>query len=180
MWDRIGVLVSELVQACLGTRHGFALWAGRAGHLRMRRLSDRYANLYGLPTQLALGAEPLASENHTMPNPIDDTSPLSEPDTAEQVSMQSGSNMPRPRPNFIPLNPNECFCLLGFRSDASASDLYDEAMMRQHFAHSLLSALGGTSNLNTLTRETLGGCIDGIRQLCGDSAGLYSAAWDRE
>lgn len=30
------------------------LWAGRAGHLRMRRPSDRYANLYGLPTPIGV------------------------------------------------------------------------------------------------------------------------------
>lgn len=79
---------------------------------------------------------------------------------------------------FRPLRINECNCLIGFRSDASPQDLYDEAELRQLTVLSLLRALGGTSNLNALTRETLGGAIEGIRLLCGDANGLYSAAWD--
>lgn len=82
-------------------------------------------------------------------------------------------------PGFTPLHASEHSCLLGFRSDARAGELYDEAMQRQHAVLGLLCALSGTSNLNELSGEPLNGCIQAIRLLCSDAAGLYSAAWDR-
>lgn len=82
-------------------------------------------------------------------------------------------------PSFTPLHSSEHNCLLGFRSDAKATELYDEAMQRQHAVLSLLCALGGTSHLNELADEPLGGCFQAIRLLCSDAAGLYSAAWGR-
>ena len=80
---------------------------------------------------------------------------------------------------FTPLHASELNCLLGLRSDARASELYDEAMQRQHAAFGLLCALSGTPNLNELASEPLNGCNQAIRLLCSDAAGLYSAAWDR-
>ncbi len=82
-------------------------------------------------------------------------------------------------PGFTPLHASEHNCLLGFRSDARAGELYDEATLRQTAALDLLCALSGTSKLNELTSEPLSGCIQAIRLLCSDAAGLYSAAWDR-
>ncbi|VXD03970.1 conserved hypothetical protein [Pseudomonas sp. 9AZ] len=79
---------------------------------------------------------------------------------------------------FTPLHADEFNCLIGFRSDAQASELYDEAMQRQHAVLSLLCALAGTPNLNELAGEPLSGCIQAIRLLCSDAAGLYSAAWE--
>lgn len=79
---------------------------------------------------------------------------------------------------FIPLDACEPNCLLGFRSDAQASDLYDEAMRRQHAVLGLLCALSGTPNLNELASEPLSGCIQAIRLLCSDAAALYCAAWN--
>jgi hypothetical protein len=81
-------------------------------------------------------------------------------------------------PGFTPLRPREHNSLLGYRSDAQAAELYDEAMQRQHAALSLLCALSGTSILNELSDEPLGGCMQAIRLLCSDAAGLYSAAWE--
>jgi len=79
---------------------------------------------------------------------------------------------------FTPLHASELNCLLGFRSDALASELYEEATQRQQAVLGLLCALGGMSNLNELTSEPLNGCIQAIRLLCSDAVGLYSAAWD--
>jgi hypothetical protein len=82
-------------------------------------------------------------------------------------------------PGFTPLHSSEHNCLLGFRSDARATELYDEAMQRQHAALSLLCVLGGTPHLNELSDEPLSGCIQAVRLLCSDAAGLHSAAWER-
>lgn len=81
-------------------------------------------------------------------------------------------------PGFTPLHAAEHDSLLGYRSDAQAAELYDEATQRQHAALGLLCALSGTSILNELSDEPLGGCIQAIRLLCSDAAGLYSAAWE--
>ena len=82
-------------------------------------------------------------------------------------------------PSFTPLHSCEHNCLLGFRSDARATELYDQAIQRQHAALSLLCVLGGTPHLNELSDDPLSGCIQAVRLLCGDAAGLYSAAWER-
>lgn len=81
-------------------------------------------------------------------------------------------------PGFTPLHAGEHNSLLGYRSDAQAAELYDEAMQRQHAALDLLCALSGTSVLSELSDEPLGGCMQAIRLLCSDAAGLYSAAWE--
>ena len=81
-------------------------------------------------------------------------------------------------PGFAPLHSDEHDSLLGYRSDAQAAELYNEAMQRQHAVLGLLCALSGTSILNELSDEPLGGCIQAIRLLCSDAAGLYSAAWE--
>ncbi|VXC15455.1 conserved hypothetical protein [Pseudomonas sp. 8AS] len=81
-------------------------------------------------------------------------------------------------PGFTPLHAGEHGSLLGFRSDAPATELYDEAVQRQCAALSLLCALSGSSNLNELSGEPLSGCMQAIRLLCSDAAGLYSAAWE--
>lgn len=80
-------------------------------------------------------------------------------------------------PGFTPLHANEHDSLLGYRSDAQATALYDEAVQRQYAVLSLLCALSGSSNLNELSGEPLTGCMQAIRLLCSDAAGLYSAAW---
>lgn len=80
-------------------------------------------------------------------------------------------------PGFIPLHACEHNSLLGYRSDALAADLFDEAMQRQHAALGLLCALSGTSFLNELSEEPLDRCMQAIRLLCSDATGLYSAAW---
>jgi hypothetical protein len=82
-------------------------------------------------------------------------------------------------PDFTPLHANEHSCPLGFRTDARAGELYDEATLRQTAALNLLCALSSASNLNELASESLSGCIHAIKLLCGDATGLYSAAWDR-
>lgn len=81
-------------------------------------------------------------------------------------------------PGFTPLHAGEHNSLLGYRSDAQAAELYDEAMQRHHAALDLLCALSGTSVLSELSDEPLGGCIQAIRLLCSDAAWLYSAAWE--
>ena len=81
-------------------------------------------------------------------------------------------------PGFTPLHANEHDSLLGYRSDAQAAELYDEARKRQHAVLGLLCALSGTSILNELSDEPLDGCMQAIRLLCSDAAGLYSAAWE--
>jgi len=80
-------------------------------------------------------------------------------------------------PGFTPLHAGEHGSLLGFRSDAQATELYDEAVQRQCAVLSLLCALSGSSNLNELSGEPLSGCMQAIRLLCSDATGLYSAAW---
>ena len=82
-------------------------------------------------------------------------------------------------PGFTPMHTNEHSCPLGFRCEARPGELYDEATMRQTAALDLLCALSSASNLNELASESLSGCIQAMRLLCGDAAGLYSAAWDR-
>jgi len=79
---------------------------------------------------------------------------------------------------FCPLHHDNHSSLLGYRSDAQAAELYDEAMQRQRAVLGLLGALSGTSNLNQLSDEPLDGCMQAIRLLCSDAAGLYSAAWE--
>ncbi|MCY1283402.1 hypothetical protein D9M68_212270 [compost metagenome] len=81
-------------------------------------------------------------------------------------------------PGFTPLHANEYSSLLGYRSDAQAAELYDEAMQRQHAVLGLLCALSGPSILYELSDEPLAGCMQAIRLLCSDAAGLYSAAWE--
>lgn len=81
---------------------------------------------------------------------------------------------------FTPLhNSGEFDCLLGYRSDACATELYDEAMRRQRAVLGLLDALNGTPNLDELSSEPLNGCLQAIKILCGDGAALYAAAWER-
>lgn len=91
--------------------------------------------------------------------------------------MHQSDAIPKPI-GFTPLHAGECNCLLGFRSDARAGELYDEATLRQTAALNLLCALSSASNLNELASESLSGCIHAIKLLCGDATGLYSAAWD--
>lgn len=80
-------------------------------------------------------------------------------------------------PGFTRLHTGEHDSLLGYRSDAQANALYDEAVQRQYAVLSLLCALSDASNLNELSSEPLNGCMQAIRLLCSDAAGLYSAAW---
>lgn len=79
---------------------------------------------------------------------------------------------------FCPLHHDKHNSLLGYRSDAEAAELYDEAMQRQCAVLGLLCALSGTSILNELSDEPLDGCMQAIRLLCSDATGLYSAAWE--
>ena len=88
------------------------------------------------------------------------------------------TNTPSEPVGFTPFHASELNCLLGFRSNAQASELYDEAMLRHHAVLGLLCALSGTSDLNELAGEPLNGCIQAIRLLCSDASALYSAAWD--
>ena len=81
-------------------------------------------------------------------------------------------------PGFTPLHPGEHGSLLGFRSDAPATELYDEAAQRQCAVLSLLCALSGASNMNELSGAPISECMQAIRLLCSDAAGLYSAAWE--
>ena len=75
-----------------------------------------------------------------MPYPTSDNSP-SHPNAADQDSTLADRNIQRPQAGFAPLTPNDPSCLLGFRSDASASELYDEASLRQHAVLGLLGVL---------------------------------------
>lgn len=106
-----------------------------------------------------------------------DKSLLSEPNTADQSCSLTDGKPQQPQTGFTPLHNRELNCLLGFRSDACASELYDEAIQRQHAVLGLLCALSGTPNLDELASEPLGGCIQAIRLLCSDATALYSAAW---
>jgi len=112
-----------------------------------------------------------------MPYPTSDNSP-SQPNAADQDNALADRNIQRPQPGFAPLTPNDPSCLLGFRSDASASELYDEASLRQHAVLGLLGVLSGTPSLSEFASEPLSACIQAIRLLCGDAAALYSAAWN--
>lgn len=179
MWDGIGVPVSELVQVLLAPSMAVPLWAGRAGHLRMRRPQTGTPTCATCPPNWRWGAETFDSEDHTMHPSSPDQSSLSESDSADPSSSLTDRNTQHNQAGFSPLHRGEHNCLLGFRSDARAGELYDEAMQRQLAALDLLCVLSGTSNLNELASDSLSGCIQAIRLLCGDSAGLYSAAWDR-
>lgn len=77
---------------------------------------------------------------------------------------------------FTPLHVDESDCLIGYRGDAHASELFDEAMLRQHAALGLLCALSGSPSLQELRSESLNGCIQAIRILCSDSAALHERA----
>lgn len=113
-----------------------------------------------------------------MPCSTSDNSPLSEPNAADPNSALADRNTQRPQAGFAPLLPNDPRCILGFRSDASASELYDEASLRQHAALGLLGALSDTPSSSELASEPLSACIQAIRLLCSDAAALYSAAWN--
>ena len=80
---------------------------------------------------------------------------------------------------FSPFTIGEYDCLLGYRSNALASELYDEAQQRHNAVVGLLCALSGTPNLNELSSDVLSGCMQAIRLLSSDSAALYLAAWER-
>ena len=82
-----------------------------------------------------------------------------------------------PRLGFKPLHANELNCLLGYRSDATSSELFDEATRRHHAVLSVLCALSGSSDIHELSAESLSGCINAVRILCSDSAALYEAAY---
>lgn len=79
-------------------------------------------------------------------------------------------------PSFKSLHPGEANYLLGYRSTASASDLHDEAMLRQGALLGVLDALVGTGNLNELCSESLHGCILALRILCRDTTALHAAS----
>ncbi len=113
-----------------------------------------------------------------MPYPTSDNRP-SQPNAADQDSTLADRNIQRPQAGFAPLSPNDPSCLLGFRSDASASELYDEASLRQHAVLGLLNALGGTPSSSELASEPQIACVRAISLLCSDAAALYSAAWNR-
>lgn len=78
---------------------------------------------------------------------------------------------------FTPLHADEPDCLIGYRSDAKASELFDEAMLRQHAVLGLLCTLSGASHLHESCSDSLNGCIQAIRILCSDTAALYAGAW---
>lgn len=82
-------------------------------------------------------------------------------------------------PGFTPLHADEDGALIGYRNDAQATELYDEAMQRQQAALSLLCAFSSSPALSELSHESLCGCIQAIRLLCVDSTGLYSAALEK-
>jgi hypothetical protein len=105
-----------------------------------------------------------------------ENSQLSEPSSADQSSMTDQLTQ-QPKASFIPLHSNESNCLLGFRSDAKAIELYDAATLRQNAVLDLLCALSG-ADLKPPASEPVNGCIQAIRLLCNDAAALYSAAWD--
>jgi hypothetical protein len=81
-------------------------------------------------------------------------------------------------PGFTQLNANEHSCTLGFRTDARAGELYDEATLRQTAALDLLCALSGATNLNELQADCLSGCFQAIRILCSDTAALHTGAYE--
>lgn len=80
--------------------------------------------------------------------------------------------------SFTALNADEHDCLLGYRSDAKASELYEEAMQRQHAVLRLLGALSGAPNLDELQADCLNGCFQAIRILCSDTAALHAGAYE--
>lgn len=81
-------------------------------------------------------------------------------------------------PSFTALHACTPNCPLGYPSDATAADLYDEAVLRQDAALSVLCALNDTP-LNELAHEPLNGALQAVRLLCSDALGLYSAAWNK-
>lgn len=143
-----------------------SLWAGRAGHLRMRRPSDRYANPCGLLTQLALGGRTFRSEDHTMNETITLQS------EAGQAVSDSGTEN-----GFTPLRHDEPHCVIGYLSSASAPDLYDEATLRQSALLGVLCALSSAPASNELSPSSLQCFIQAIRILSEDAAALYAGAW---
>nr|WP_239482153.1 hypothetical protein [Pseudomonas insulae] len=78
------------------------------------------------------------------------------------------------------MHNNELSCLLGFRSNAAATELYDEARLRHDAVAGVLHALSGAADLNTLENHLLQDCILAMRLLCSDAAALYSAAWKKQ
>lgn len=83
-----------------------------------------------------------------------------------------------PRIGFIPLHPNDNHCLIGYRSNARADELIDEATLRQNAALGLLIALSDTHNLNELCSNSLSQCIKTVHILCSDALALHNAAYE--
>ncbi|MGR1221258.1 hypothetical protein ACUYGA_30680 [Metapseudomonas otitidis] len=79
-------------------------------------------------------------------------------------------------PEFIPLQPDEPEGLLGFRSDATAMDLYDAAMKRQEAVLGVLEAVSGAP-IHEMSNQSLQCFINALRLLTSDSIALHKRAF---
>lgn len=95
--------------------------------------------------------------------------------TGDEISNQLSS--PQGEPTlFIPLDRENATSVIGYRSNATAGELIDEAELRHGAVLGLLCALSGTSTLNELRSNELAACFQAIRLLCTDAASLYQGA----
>ena len=92
--------------------------------------------------------------------------------------MQQASAHLEKTTGFKPLHSDEFHCLLGYRGTANASELRDEALLRQSALLGVLDALVGTANLNELCSESLHGCILALHILCRDTSALHAASYE--
>lgn len=79
--------------------------------------------------------------------------------------------------SLIPFHHDDPHCVIGYSSDASASDLYDAATLRQSALLGVLCALSSAQDLHDLSTSNLQNCIQAIRILSEDAAALYAGAW---
>ena len=78
---------------------------------------------------------------------------------------------------FTPLHSTDPLCVIGYPSNATATDLYDAATLRYSAALGVLCVLSSAPDLNELSTSNLQRCIQAIRILSEDAAALYAGAW---
>lgn len=95
--------------------------------------------------------------------------------TGVEVSNQNDTLQGDPS-RFVPFDHENRASVIGYRSNATAGELIDEAELRHGAVLGLLCALSGTSTLNELRSNDLAECFQAIRLLCADAASLYKGA----
>lgn len=105
--------------------------------------------------------------NETTTSPTEAAEPFSDRDHANT----------RTTNGFTPLHTDDPLCVIGYPSNATATDLYDAATLRHSAVLGVLCLLTTSPDLNELSTSNLQSCTQAIRILSEDAAALYAGAW---